>query len=123
MTIHKFKNITYDLVKMEKALVFQNLKQSKEFSELISKKTNILNPFCPYLTSEYIDNEKRKENALIIALVSGCLHHPSLWKRPRIQTFSNDSQRDNYYNLTNQVLKEWDLMVEKFKKEKVCTQV
>ena len=91
MTKHTLKNIIYHLIKLEKALVFQMLKEEKP---------SIVNcgyAFVPiFFQRQYETSDWIKINS----------------------DFKTNKQRDTCYNKWNKILKEWDIMVEELKKEK-----
>ena len=113
---HTLKNITYNLVKMEKALVFQILEQDESWTATYKNnkfkffefktKNGILIRSQDDVNLRYLKDKNKRELWLV-----GWLGFKTKWELE----FENNTQRDKYYNLINEALKEWRLYVQQLK--------
>lgn len=118
MTIHKLKNITYELHKMEKALVFQVLEQDESWwcktrfgidhLSFITKLNKVKVRSGDRVSFFESDYDKR----LIIDL-KGYKSYKGIEFEFCTRFYRSNNKRGRVYTKINQALKEWDEMVEK----------
>jgi len=133
---HELNNITYNLVKMEKALVFQILEQDESWTgEFTTEKYNKKYPrnagnydMCiksvsvqsdvQYSRSPSISFFINYRNHLSISLRGSDKRHNWDFRVCVQDDYKNNKIRDYHYKIFKKILKEWDLHVSKLKKEK-----
>lgn len=121
----KLKNITYHLVKLEKALVFQILEQDESWT----CKTRFGINHLSFITKSnkveietggrvsFYEYESDCTKRLIINL-KGYKSYKSIEFEFCTRFYRSNNKRDIIYKLINEALKEWSLHVEELKKEK-----
>ena len=116
---HILDNITYELHKIEKALVFKILKQDDSWTATYKNnkfkffefktKNGILIRSQDDVNLRYLKDKNKRELWLV-----GWLGFKTKWELE----FETNIQRDSYCNKITQALKEWSLYVQQLKGKK-----